>query len=72
MTSSLLPFILTYSGFFSDARENVYEILSNICKKQGLTDVKRTAYLRALTRLIDESNKGNNSFFMTSEHILRW
>ncbi|XP_021912957.1 rapamycin-insensitive companion of mTOR isoform X2 [Zootermopsis nevadensis] len=44
--------------FSKDANENAREILSHICKKQGLTEGKRFSYLSAFVKLITKSDIG--------------
>lgn len=53
-----------------DANENAYEILWNICKKQGLTDSKRLAYFNVFTKLIKETNNLHTGFSISKEDIM--
>ncbi|KAK6640058.1 hypothetical protein RUM43_008335 [Polyplax serrata] len=52
------------------ANENAYEILSNICKRQGLTDGRRLGYLNVFTKLIEQMNTSKEEFFISKEEML--
>lgn len=54
------------------ANENAYEILSNICKRQGLTDGRRLGYLNVFTKLIEQMSTSKEEFFISKEEMLCW
>ncbi|XP_046400699.1 rapamycin-insensitive companion of mTOR isoform X2 [Ischnura elegans] len=54
--------------FTKDVCENTNEILSNICKKQGISEGKKLAYLNAFVKLLSKV-KSHSSFGYTKEDI---
>jgi len=57
---------------FSDANENAREILSYICKKQGLTEGKRFSYLSAFVKLVTKSDVGAGGLGYSIEELQCW
>ncbi|XP_071443779.1 rapamycin-insensitive companion of mTOR isoform X2 [Hetaerina americana] len=55
--------------FTKDVCENTNEILSNVCKKQGISEEKKLAYLNAFVKLLSKV-KSNSSFGYSKEDIL--
>ncbi|CAG2065388.1 unnamed protein product, partial [Timema podura] len=55
-----------------DACECAREILSNVCKKQGLTEGKKFGYLNAFVKLIIRTDVGAGDLGYTIEEIQCW
>lgn len=58
--------------FLSDINENAYEILTNLIKKQGLTNGKKLGYLNIFAKLVEQAGSGNEKFTMIKEDMLCW
>ncbi|XP_024946921.1 rapamycin-insensitive companion of mTOR [Cephus cinctus] len=39
-----------------DLKENIKEVLTNLCQRQGVSSVKKLAYLNAIVKLLDEED----------------
>lgn len=52
--------------------ENVYEILSNICKRQGITEGRKLSYLNVFVKLMIKNKNDLSTSGYTVEEILYW
>jgi len=59
-------------GLILDANENAREILTSICKKQGLTEGKRFSYLNAFVKLVTKSEVGDRGLGYSVEELQCW
>ena len=55
---------------FVELRENIQEILSNICQRQGVSSVKKLGYLNAIVRLIGENDEPDYGY--CTEEVFCW
>ena len=72
MMREVVQRILIAVQLFLDANENAREILSCICKKQGLTEGKRFSYLNAFVKLVTKSDVWAGGLGYSVEELQYW
>lgn len=56
--------------FFAELKENIQEVLSNICQRQGVSSVKKLAYLNAIVRLVSDNDAPDYGY--RAEEVFCW
>lgn len=66
----LCMIIRVINFFFVGLKENVKEVLTNLCQRHNVPNVKKLAYLNAIVKLISETDSQDYGY--SAEDLFCW